>query len=45
MKTTHPADYSNLSSRVILPEKEGISVGNQFSAPKNIEIKICKEAI
>ncbi len=36
---------SNLPTRVKLPEQEGMSVENQFSVTKNIDIELCKEAI
>jgi hypothetical protein len=38
-------DHSNSSSRVKLRVKEGMSVGNLYSATKNIEIKHSKGAI
>ena len=36
---------SNLPNRIKLPGKEGMSVENQFSVTKNIDIELCKEAI
>ena len=45
MKTLNLNERSNSSNSDKLHSIEGISVGNQFSATKNIEIKISKEAI
>ncbi len=42
---TQFAHQSNLPNRVKLPEKESMSVENQFSVTKNIDIELCKEAI
>ena len=36
---------SNSPKRVKLHEKEGMSIENQFSVTKYINIKLCKEAI
>ena len=36
---------SNSPNCVKLPEKEGMSVENQLSVTKNIDIELCKEAI
>ena len=42
---TQITHQSNSPNRVKLLEKEGMSVENQFSVTKNIDIELCKEAI
>ena len=42
---TQITHQSNSQNRVKLTEKEGMSVENQFSGTKYINIKLCKEAI
>jgi hypothetical protein len=42
---TQITHQSNSPNRVKLPKKEGMSVENQFSVTKNIDIELCKEAI
>jgi len=42
---TQITHQSNSPNWVKLTEKEGMSVENQFSIMKNIDIELCKEAI
>lgn len=42
---TQITHQSNSPNRVKLTEKEGMSVENQFSITKNIDIELYKEAI
>jgi len=46
--TLHEAQItqqSNSPNWLLLSEKEDISVENQFSITKNIDIELCKEAV
>ena len=42
---TQVSQQSNSPNWIQLPDKEGMSVENQFSVTKNIDIELCKEAI